>query len=46
MQAADVKMGAINIRSEEGATPEAVLAGFSRAEQEEVQSPSPATPRY
>lgn len=38
MQAADVKMGAINIRSEEGVTPEAVLAGFSRAEQEEVRS--------
>ena len=38
MQAADVKMGAVNIRSEEGVTPEAVLAGFSRAEQEEVRS--------
>lgn len=31
-------MGAINIRTEEGMTPEAVLAGFSRAEQEEVRS--------
>ena len=40
MQAADVKMGAINIRSEEGVTPEAVLAGFSRAEQEEVREPA------
>ena len=38
LQAADVKMGAINIRSEEGVTPESVLAGFSRAEQEEVRS--------
>ena len=38
LQAADVKMGAINIRSEEGVTPESLLAGFSRAEQEEVRS--------
>ena len=38
-------MGAINIRSEEGVTPESVLAGFSRAEQEEVRSlPQDAVP--
>jgi hypothetical protein len=36
-QAADVKMGAINIRSD-GASPDEVMAAFSRAEQEEVRA--------
>ncbi|KAK9827399.1 hypothetical protein WJX81_007351 [Elliptochloris bilobata] len=38
VQAADVKMGAINIRSDDGAGPEAVIASFTRAEQEEVEA--------